>query len=328
MNNQTQSATIKLVGKGVDGGEIALNELKKFLDGIEKSTKYYIGTQDSEFAKHDYTLNVAIESGSIIVTLLEIAGVTIGTAFLAPYAKAAGQQLAKNDIGDKTTRDVVVIAVKRMKKTIQIAKHLGTMGKHSFPEAQVKFKEKIIIPNEKGEKLEVTKDELDIYSRTPKDLFKNMVSPVTQDIALSISDTPADTDVDSVKITARDKMYFAASDDEADEIVLPELQSGEFVTLHGELTRANTRTGTLGFAYKNHILTSTLIGTTIQENKEALFDKKVEIDAIVTRQPKKLDAEDDLSRPKLEIKAVRIIENEDENQIIPFSLTQDGTKDE
>lgn len=326
--DETLGPTIKLKGRGVSDGIIPIAELKTFLDGIEKSAKYFMNSTDSTLTNNEYSIEVTVQPGSVIVTIIGIVGVGVATNYAIPYIKTAAEQIAKNDIGDKTSKDIILLGMKRMRKTIQIAKHVGGMGKRSFPEAKVKFKEQIVLPNEKGEKLEVTKEELDLYSRTPRDLFKNLVMPVKDNVALFIDDGQGTEDRPKPeKIDNSQKQYFSVYESEAEEMILPELQSGEFVTLQGELTRANTRTGTLGFAYKNHILTSTLVGTTIQDNKVALFDKEVEIDAIVTRQQKRLDAEDDLKRPKLEIRTVRVLGEAQDQKQLGLSLINEDNRD-
>ena len=294
---------IRLDGERVKHGNVTVTDARTMLDGIEKSTKYFINTKYSDLAKIEYSIEIKLESGSLVAWIVGIAG-----AGVAAYVVTAANQMSKNDVGDKTTRQIaqelIGTAIRGMKSTIRIAKHVGTMGKHTFnpDEAKTIEKDNIILKNAAGEELRVTKEELDTYTRAPKDVFKKLASTVDDDTQLFIGEVGETTKSDGiVKIDSKSKQYFGASDTEDNGIVFPEWQDGETLTLKGELRRANTSTGTLGFFYKGHTLTSSLFRMEIRNIKDFLFDKEVEITAKVIRIQKKLDAEDDLKKPKLEI---------------------------
>lgn len=297
---------LKLEGGRVRDGNVTINDARNILDGIEKSTKYFINAKYPDLAKSEYKIEVRLESGSLIAWIIGIAGVGV-TAYIA----TAANQMAKNDVADKSTQqitqDIMRAAVRSMKTTVKIAKHVGTMGKHIFntDEAKTVDKDNIILKNSAGEELTVTKDELDTYTRAPKDIFKKLASTVDDDTQLFIGEAGETTKSNDIaRIDGKSKKYFGVSDKEDEGIVFPEWQHGETLTLKGELRRANTNTGTLGFFYEGHTLTSSLIEMQIRDIKDSLFDQEVEIIAKVVRTQKKLDAEDDLKKPKLEINKI------------------------
>lgn len=300
---------IKLEGKRVKDGKITITDVKSILAGIEKTTKYFINSENPDLAKSDYEVEVRLESGSLtayLVGLLSTGGVIVATAYLT----SAATQLGKNDIGKKTSKDILGSAVRRMKSTAKIAKHIGAMGKHQFQpeEAKVTGADNIVIVSPTGAELTVTKDELETYAKAPKDIFKKITSIVDDDTNLFIGE--AGETVTSPTIMTIDKAskpYFGSTDNNDDDMLFPEWQHGETLTLKGELRRANTNTGTLGFFYKDHTITSSLVGLEIKNIKDSLFDKEVEIVANVIRVQKKLDADDDLKKPKLEIKKVKTL---------------------
>jgi hypothetical protein len=247
-------------------------------------------------------------------------GAAVATAFGMGYANRMGEKLAENDIGDKTTADILAPAVRKMKSTVRIAKHLGGMGKQqSFPRAKVANLDTVLLPNEKGEEIQVTKAELDTYVRAPRDTFKKMTSVVDDETSVRLYGPgeiimPEEDVAAAVVIDASSKPYFGSADMSDDGVVFPEWQHGEELTLQGVLCRANTNTNTLGFVYRGHTLTSYLYRMEIQGIKDSLFDKEVEIEAVIIRNQKKIDSDDELKRPKLEIHKITTIGDLDAKQ--------------
>jgi len=299
---------VKLEGKRVSDGTATIADVRDFLDGIEKATKYFIGVDYPGIAKNSYEIEVRIEPGSLVAYLVGLAAtgtVSVMAAFGIAYAKKAGEQLAANDVGDKTSAEILGSAMRKMKATARIAKHVGGMGKQRFPNIKVVSKEDIFVYNDSGEELQVTKQELDVYSRAPKDVFKKMVSAVNNKTELFLGESGETVDSKSIiRISPSNAHYFGAQDAVDDGIVFPAWQHGERLVLRGALCRANTNTGTLGFVYDGHTITSYLHQMEIQNIKDSLFDKEVEVEARVIRTQQKMDAEDELKKPKLEIRKI------------------------
>ena len=318
---------IKLEGTRVDRGNITISDIQDVLAGIEHAAKYFISTDYPDVKRDSYEIAVRVESGSLLVWIVGIAyggGAAVATAFGISYVSGVGSKLAENDIGEKTTADILRPVVKKMKSTVRIAKHLGGMGKQqTFSEAKIISPDNIVLPNDKGEEIQVTKAELDVYARAPRDTFKKITSAVDAETSIGIYE-PGEiaTPSKGAVIDAQSKTYFNSDDADDNAVVFPELQHGERVTLHGSLCRANTNTGTLGFAYKGHTLTSYLYQMEIQNIKDSLFDKEVEVEAVVIRNQQKIDAEDELKRPKLEIRKITTIGDlEDKRQNLELELS-------
>jgi hypothetical protein len=303
---------IKLEGARVDRGYVTISDMREVLSGIEHAAKYFISTEYPEIKKDSYELEVRVESGSLFLYVVGLAftgGAGVAAAFGISYAKKAGEKLAENDIGEKTTADIIRPAVQKMKSTVRIAKHLGGMGKQrTFPEAKIISPENIVLPNAEGEELRVTKAELDAYARAPRDTFKKMAAVVDAETTVAIFE-PGEVikPNNAAVIDTSSKAYFNNSGVDDNGVVFPEMQHGEYVTLRGSLCRANKNTGTLGFEYRNHTLTSYLHQMEIRDIKDSLFDKEVEVEAVVIRNQQKMDAEDELKRPKLEIRRITTI---------------------
>lgn len=302
---------IKLEGERVSNGNVTISDASNFLAGIEKATKYFIATDYPGVSKSDYDIEIRIEPGSLIAYLVGVTvtgGVAVASAFGIAYVKKAGEQLAQNDIGDKTSAEILGSAMRKIKSTARIAKHVGGMGKRSFPEAKVFDKATIILPNNSGQELQVTQQELDTYSRAPKDVFKKLASAVDDKTDLFLCETGETVEsASAVRIDSASRSYFGVQDSDDNGIVFPAWQHGENITIRGALCRANINTGTLGFVYEGHTLTSYLHQMEIQNIKDSLFDKEVEIKAVVIRTQQKMDAEDELKRPKLEIHEITTI---------------------
>lgn len=317
---------IKLEGTRVDRGNITIADLQDVLAGMEHAAKYFISTDYPDVKKDSYEIAVRVEPGSLLMWVVGIVctgGGAVATAFGIGYANGVAGKLAENDIGEKTTADILRPAVKKMKSTVRIAKHLGGMGKQrTFPEAKIISPDNITLPNDKGEEIQVTKAELDAYARAPRDTFKKMASAVDAETSLGIYEPGEITTPDKAAIIdALSKVYFNSVDTDDNCVIFPELQHGEYIKLRGSLCRANTNTGTLGFAYGGHTLTSYLHQMEIQNIKDSLFDKEVEIEATVIRTQQKMDAEDELKRPKLEIHKITTIGDlEDKPQNLELEL--------
>lgn len=315
-----QYSYIRFEGARVEHGNVSIADLREILDGIEKATKYFIGTEYPLVAKNNYQVEVRLVPGSLTAIIVGLAMLG-GGAFITAYGKKAGETLAQNDIGDKTSADIVNSAVRKVKSTIRIAKHLGGMGgRQSFPEAKIISKEVIQLPNDEGKKIQVSQLELDTYAKAPKDIFGKLTAPVDAGTTMYVCE-PGEIPYSksAVRVSSSEKIYFGSTETDTSAVDLPQLQHGERVVLTGELCRANTNTGTLGFKYEGHTLTSSLLQMEISEIKDSLFDKEVEIVATVNRTPSKLDADDELRRPKLVIRSVKIIgdikrENRPKNQ--------------
>jgi len=320
----TPIGTVYVDGAAVENGEVDLNTAVTHLKGIESTLKYYLGKDNPDLVGRKYSIDARVRSGSLVTDIVGIAFATGVSVGLSSYAKTAGEQLAKNDVGSKTSADLVKNAMSNAKSTIKIAKHFGFMlaGKNfKHNEAEAISAEEIVLKNASGETITVTKEELERYRNTPKNQLRDMMSILTRGTALYFNDKPIGgkdaIPPDAEVVSFKEKKVFDDRDEKYEEkIIFPELTQDMRVTLEGELTRANGRSNTLGISYENRILTCIPTDTaTIKELRTMLMDK-VRIDAIVERRSTVKDAVGQLKKPKLRIiYAERIEDGEDQTSL-------------
>ena len=84
-----------------------------------------------------------------------------------------------------------------------------------------------------------------------------------------------DPDFDAPFGTTKDgfleKYIFSRKEEDLNEILFPDLIHGQYIELEGHVTRGNENANTIGFEYKNHILTCLLAQGNITKYKNLLF---------------------------------------------------------
>jgi len=297
---------IKLEGGSIKDGKIELTNAIRFLKGIDETLSYFIEKTAPEYKHADYSLQVEVASGSIWVYLIEI---TVGGLVLG-----MSQQLGANIVGDKKPLEILKASIKKLQSTAKISKHVEGIDRKKIESPKFEGNKRVGIPNSRGEYLWVTKEELDSFSAAPKNLYQDLVAPVSEGVDLSIG-LKVDNNIIEEEIKQADKSFFSSddADNEKGDTVLPELGDGEYVELDGELTRGNDRTNTFGFAYKGHIITCTLKEGRVKEHKLELFDK-VRITGTVTRRYEGKVSDEEKKKPKIKIETITDLENNDNNQ--------------
>lgn len=327
---------VYLKGASVENGVVDLSRTVEYLTGLEKALKFYIDREDVSVKKGNYNVQVKLRPGSLITDIIDltsnhgllgiaaVAGIAVVSVGAGAYLKSAMGELGKNDVGDKSTKEIVGNAVSKMSTTLRIALHRGSMmiGKTLKPEeTKVISAEEIILINKKGEELKVTKEELDTYRDTPKYKFREMMSLVDVNTKMYIGDSTIDPDnipSDTLLITYKDKPVFDDRDIKQDDtLIFPELLQGAEVELEGELTRGNGKTNTLGFSYSGRILKCVLYNEDVKSVRNMLFGY-VKITAVVERRPTAKNVTGVLKKPYLRIKTIESIsDNEDDNLAQP-----------
>jgi len=321
---EAPAGSVYIAGSSVKNGNVDLTKTIRYLNGLEKALKHHIDKSNPQIAS-SYSIEVQLRPGSLvtdIIGLILVAGTTVPLSVGATvYTKTALEQLAKNDIGDLTSKDLVNRAIKSMISTIKIAKHMGSMmhNKSFKPEeTRVINSENIILINSNGEKLGVTKDELDEFRDTPKNNYRDMISLINQDTSMYISDKSVDVNHISDSATSidfGDRSVFDDRDQQSNiDIIFPELIQDEIVVLEGELTRGNGRTNTLGFSYCGRILKCIPGGSdSVRTMRDMLFGY-VKIQARVDRISTAKGSEAILKKPILRIIGIEKLEEEDEEK--------------
>ena len=330
--------TVYFTGSSVQDGRVDLAKTTKYLTGLEKALKYHISQSDSQAMVGNTSIEVRLRPGSLVT---EILGLVLASGVVAPlavgagaYLKTAAEQLAKNDVGDKTTKEVAKRAVESMVSTIKIAKHLGTMMRNKAfkpEEAKAIDAGTIILTNSKGEQLTVTKTELDQYRNTPKNEYRDMVSLIDKETRMYIGDGAIDKESipdSAVSIEFKDKHVFDDREQQADsKVIFPELAQDDRVVLEGELTRGNGRSNTLGFSYSGRILKCIPYGSdSVKDMRDMLFGY-VRLEARVDRRSTVKGSEAILAKPILRIVSVEKIEEDgDESDDTQIAFLPSGIK--
>jgi hypothetical protein len=318
--------SVYFTGASVKDGRVDLNKTVRYLNGLEKALTYHIGKSDSQATGANASIEVRLKPGSLVT---EILGLVMTTGVVGPlaigagaYLKTAGDQLAKNDVGDMTTKDIAKKAIASMVSTMKIAKHLGTMmHNRTFKpeEAKAIDFDNIILTNSRGEQITVTKAELEQYRETPKSEYRDMVSLVDKGTSMYIGNEPIDKNNipdSAISIDFKDKRVFDDRDQQEDiKLIFPELAQDDIVILEGELTRGNGRSNTLGFSYGGRILKCIPYGSdSVKSMRDMLFGD-VQLEARVDRRSTAKGSEAILKKPILRIISVEKIAEEDEGEV-------------
>lgn len=103
----TPVGTVYVTGSSVDKGQVDLEKTVQYLKGLEKALKFFIAKTSPEIAQSSYSIEVRIRPGSLVTDIITIGcwvGASVFTVGLGSYVKTAAEQLAKNDVGEKTTK--------------------------------------------------------------------------------------------------------------------------------------------------------------------------------------------------------------------------------
>ena len=147
-----------------------------------------------------------------------------------------------------------------------------------------------LIKNDDDEELEVPIAILSTIEKCPRDLFSKVASIVSSNQELEIG-LNVGGKIETVKITEETRRIFYIEEEDRDEI-LPELKDGDEVTLTGVVIRANESTQSLGFGYKDHIITckpregkhlADFKHALISQNSKHLYVPKMKLTGVVER---------------------------------------------
>ena len=141
-----------------------------------------------------------------------------------------------------------------------------------------KFKENntmVSIPNSENQFLDVPLKYFDFYVNCPDKLFSKITKVIEEKreliIGLNKEDAKEEHDLIDVKVTISQKYIFTEKQLDNDEILFPELKHNDYVELEGHVTRGNENSNTIGFLYKEHIVTCYPIQGNINKYKSLLF---------------------------------------------------------
>ncbi len=271
---ENQIGYIKYTGDSVKDGTIDARKAAQALLWFDEALRYSINSQNPELAITEYELPVFIKKGSweiipqTIGELISAGAVIVGTT----YCATAATQLAQNDFKDKKTVDVLKWGLKGLFWVVKIAKHLWEMGRKKLTDIEFLNKnEDLRLTNHEGKMLIVPRQYLELYSNCPKWLLAKVSSVIETERELEIGIIESDG-IQKTNIWYSEKSIFYFQED-ASEVVFPELTHGMSIEIEGKLTRWNENTNAMGFLYQGIVLTCHPLTWSIVQHKDELFSK-------------------------------------------------------
>lgn len=266
---------IKYEGLLVEDGLMDARRQARALLAIDYSLRYFIEKKAPELGRLDFEIPIQIRKGSWEALIPEtVAGWVqggLGIVATAYFTKAA-QKMAEKDFSDFGILDIFKSALNALKWFARIGKHMGDVNIRVFGGAKVSRDQKMIgVINDRGEVLYVPKDVLNLYIQTNPKILSELAENVESGRSLLIG-TIHEGVIDQEKIEVSHKgLFCAASELNEDDVLFPELVHGSSVILEGEVTRENKTSNSMGFKYKEHILTAYPQNGSIIRYKPDLF---------------------------------------------------------
>jgi hypothetical protein len=276
MDEEKYLGYIKYDGELVEHGLMDGRKQAQALIGYDAALRYFIGKQIPELRNLDFEIPIRIKKGSWEALIPEtVAGwlqAGLGVVATAYFTKAA-QKLAEKDFADFGITDIFKKSLEAIKWFVRIGSHVGNVTTRKFE--KIKFSQDnllIGICNDKGEYLYVPKQFFDLYISSNPKLLEKIAENIVEGRGLKIGTFQGEF-IDEVTIDISNKAIFCKSEDDEDEMILPELVHGDTVVLEGEVTRENKTSNSMGFKYQDHIITSYPESGSIVPYKPILFLK-------------------------------------------------------
>ena len=276
MTKEKYIGYIKYEGKLVEDGLMDARQQAKALIALDSALRYFIAKQAPDFRNLDFEIPVQIRKGSWEALIPEtVAGwvqAGLGAVATAYFTKAA-QKMAEKDFEDFGITNLFKIALSCIKWFARIGKHVGDVTIREFK--NVRFSDdqsQIGLVNSAGEILFVPKQILELYLSTNPNLLEELATNIQTGRNLVIG-TLENGMADEEVIDSSKKWIFCDENETDEDILFPELVHGDYVVLEGEVTRENKTSNSMGFKYKDHILTSYPETGSIVNYKSILFLK-------------------------------------------------------
>lgn len=297
---------LKYSGKSVEDGFMDMRKSSEALLGFDEVLRFFLIKEDSSLKNIDFEIPVRIRKGSwemvipeIIDKLLTPTGVI--TTALGTYATITAKKAAEDGLlNTGTAKDIKAtfrVALKSAQWVIKIGSHVGSLAIKEFKSGLIDQKtQEIEILNENKEALRVPKKYLDIYRECPTKLFSRSAGVIESERTLELGVFNGEG-IEKVSISEKQKsIYYTEKEDSENDIILPELQHGQFVELEGEITRATESMNTIGFRYEDHTLICKPEKGNIADFKQRVISKmddhlfpKVKLIGVVDRTSEKGD---------------------------------------
>jgi hypothetical protein len=297
--------------------------------GFDESVRFFVGYQDRRLKDIDYEMPVRIRQGSWEALIPATIGhwvMTAGGLGATAYAVKAAQKMADHDFHDVGLGVVFQKALRGMQWTVRIGKHLGDITVRTFYDVRWRRNNSEVgIIGPEGTYLYVPKEYLEMYIASSPNLLAKIAALVEEERTLAIGVLDESGGAHEEKLPNRFKRIFAPDLEGDEELLFPELEHGMPVALEGDVTRGNETSNTLGFKYRDHILTCHPVEGSIVRFKSALF-RRGRIHGTITRL-------DDFGRiaarkPRIEFTKIESFEDHNGNlDLFPSEEREDEPKD-
>jgi hypothetical protein len=320
---------IKYEGKSVENGIFDARKSAQALLGFDQAIRYFAAKEEPYLLDKDYELPVEIKKDSWdiflpmlqqLMTIEGAVGIAATTYITKSAAKAATDGLFETGLS-KDVQKIFQGAILSMQWVVKIAKHVGSFKrnlqiKHNLEEDKIEIeslnhKSPLIVPRKYFEQ----------YKSCPENILDKLAENITEDRVLKIG-TFDQEEIEEVEINETSKSIFYSeqkSKEDDDDTICPELQDGDHVELEGTITKVNEKANTLGFQYKDYILTiepasnnvTEYKGQILSDEKKHIF-RKTKISGIVSRIGKKGEF---LKKPRIIFSSLVPIEEEKERTL-------------
>lgn len=274
-NNDEILAFIKYEGKLVKDGYLDARKSGEVLVGIDELIRYFVYQENPRLKDFEFEIPVRIRKGSWETVFPEnidkIAFGAFGLWMAGKYIGSALEVVAKNDFKDASLKVIFKNAFKGIINVIKLSKHLGGLTRKKFDNIVFGQNNELVkITNDNGEVIWIPVDVLELYYNCPQTVFNKLAKIIEEEreLVIGIYDNKK---IEQEIISNKHKHIFSKTEEDDDEIVLPELKHGDYVELQGHITRGNEKTNTIGFLFQSHIITSYPDTGNIKQYKSKLF---------------------------------------------------------
>lgn len=270
MESRDYLGYIKFDGPGIREGMLDAKKAAHTLLCLDDALRLLVGQQQGELKDLDYEIPVKIEEGSWEAWVpLALGGWVAEKLKHQPNNDLAiGAPNLGSDLAERF-RDALI----RLQWFIKIGNHIGDVFQKRFPEASVDIqKQEIILPNAYGKKLHIPKYYFDAYENMPPKILRRAAEGIDSNKSLVVG-AMIDGEIKEEMINRSQKHIFTLNDDDIETDLFPDLIHGMSVEFEGMVTRGNATTNTIGFRYREHILTCEPDSGSITRYKSALFSK-------------------------------------------------------
>lgn len=289
---------IKYEGKGVEGGIFDARKSAQALLGFDQAIRYFAAKEEPYLLDKDYELPVEIKKDSWDIFLPLIGGGIISIS-ATKYATKMAEKAATDGLFETgLSKDIQKIfqgAMVSMQWIVKIAKHIGSFKRNVQVNHNLE-EDKVEIVNSSDETLTIPRKYFEQYKACPEKILDKLAANITEERVLKIG-TFTQEKIEEVVIDESSKAIFYSGEihkEVEDDTICPELQDGEYVELEGTITKVNERANTLGFQYKDYILTIEPASGNVTEYKGQILSdardhifRKAEIHGRASRTGKK-----------------------------------------